>query len=734
MFRNAIDYLISKKSLFRCIISSTFILILIINLILINTLGSQHDECKGILIQGKVISVDKCDYWDTYPDQNHYFVCDFKVNVIEVIRSNIGTFPNVAVGKDIRVYYSSDSAKPIDVRVGDCVEVCARWDGDLFVGDSEYVEKIDCPTSTPTPSCSSGPIGSPQCSGNEVRQLYQDANCDQYWQTIDDCNRYIPSKCCNNGYCDSCGSQETYRCVNNVVQRLIINNGVEEWQVFDDCNSYDPPRRCIGGVCIESNDPTPEEECDQSACQEQNGPVGDSYLRDGRIYQRYNECNCFDSECQCSVLEKEEIKFIGTYISELKLIGGRTDIIKIDNVEQGPQISGTIGMHYWISVHPDKWVAGERDAPLKKGDKVKVYAIYEGLSQNPTAFGDHEGTIIGDKKYYIRKHCDQQSCQAQSKPLMGPYTKPDGKMYQQFSECNCRENICRCEEVERETSCDYEFLSPPPDSRFRIFSINEIPIKVKSKSMMGGQIIATLRFESELENIKNDKRIILEDENFDGIYEYTYNIKPVEDRALDIINKAIEENGSNTIYDTLRDFVLSVTGTYTIILPCEIENKNDLDRVAVTSKDEVLRVQADFDSFIYYRYYIDSLEKCFTSPINSIFTGRIEILTEVEKCIQDITKYLTEDNEHTVCLNTLIGLDPTAVLPIYYGYALSDILEDFDKDKANEVRLNILKDIIFRFIPDESDILTLYDIVRCVFQLMGGNPSDFPPIDFFMPI
>lgn len=378
-------------------------------IILINVANS---ECSRIIIEGKIISTS------FYDDNN----CTPDILVEKVIQGyGLGAIEGMKLVPGIKVWtWTTDCS---NLQVGDCVEVYGSW----CVTDSppvyrikksdieeSYIKEIEC-SSRPdsddeTPKCSPSPIGSPQCSGNSVQQLYQDVYCNQYWQTVDDCSRYIPSKCCNSGRCDECGGQETYRCVNNVVQRLVVNNGVEEWQVFDDCNSYDPPRRCIGGVCIKDDDPEPEEECNQAECWKQNGPVGESYLKDGRMYQRYSDCNCVGSECQCSVVEKEEIIFTGTYVSEQKLIGGSSDIIKIDNVEVGPSISGSIAIGYWIIAHPDRWVAGKRDSPLENGDRVKVYAIYEELLQNPTAFGaDHAGTIIGDKKYYIRKHIEAES-------------------------------------------------------------------------------------------------------------------------------------------------------------------------------------------------------------------------------------------------------------------------------------------------------------------------------------
>jgi len=296
---------------------------------------------------------------------------------------------------------------PISLAVGDCIEARGYWETFLAVdpisqGHVDYIKKIACRDDQgPEPTCTPGPLGSPQCSGNTVRQLYQDANCNQYWQTVDDCNRYIPSKCCTNGACQKCGEQETYRCVNNVVQRLVINNGVGEWQVFDDCNRYDPPRRCIGGVCIKIDDPTPEE-CDQAECQSQNGPIGVPYQQSGKRYQRYNECNCTESECICDTIEKEvaktEIKFLGTAIKKhTGSMPGEPDYwtVKVDEIITGPRYSGELNV---ITDQAINEIWGQEDPEIKEGYQVEVYGEYQKQENS-----DYRVVLYGSYLYYIKR-------------------------------------------------------------------------------------------------------------------------------------------------------------------------------------------------------------------------------------------------------------------------------------------------------------------------------------------
>ena len=328
---------------------------------------------------------------------------DIDVRVTEIIKDP--RYPpnkNPHVGSVSNIKYLST---PVPLAVGDCIEARGYWETFLAVdpisqGHVDYIKKIACPNEPPRPKCTPGSIGSPQCSGNVVRQLYQDADCNQYWQTVDDCSRYIPSKCCTNGACQKCGEQETYRCVNNVVQRLVINNGVEEWQVFDDCNRYNPPRRCIGGVCIKIDDSTPEEECDQVDCQSQSIDLG-QYTKDGTTYHRYRECNCLENTCQCETKQKEltsaEIIFIGTAIKFHKGEGSGTPdywTVRVEDVISGPQpCRDQLDVIIKQATNVD-W--GYVDPNIQENYKVKVYGIYKEQVNNGCNI-----VLYGSKKYHM---------------------------------------------------------------------------------------------------------------------------------------------------------------------------------------------------------------------------------------------------------------------------------------------------------------------------------------------
>jgi hypothetical protein len=344
-------------------------------------------------IRGQILQIDK-------QDANSGTI---QVLITEIIKKP--NFGDLVVGKTISISYSKT---PIQFQIGDCIEALGYWEAFLAVdpgGDHvDFIRKISCPSSPPpSKSCNPGPIGSSQCTGNAVRQLYQDSNCNQYWQTVDDCNRYIPSRCCQDGGCIKCGGQETYRCVNNVVQRLVINSGTEEWQVFDDCNSYNPPRQCIGGICVKIDEPPtpPQKECDQQSCKAQNQPIGVPYnLSNGIPCIRYKECNCDPAKesCDCISVETMEIKFKGTVVKiSDKITGSKSYTINLDQLIAGPPWSGQLGVTT-IGIFADfpKW--GHEDAGIVEGNAVEVYGRCTVKSQDV-----HSVTLNGREEYYLKK-------------------------------------------------------------------------------------------------------------------------------------------------------------------------------------------------------------------------------------------------------------------------------------------------------------------------------------------
>lgn len=132
------------------------------------------------------------------------------------------------------------------------------------------------------------------------------------------------------------------------------------------------------------------------------------------------------------------------------------------------------------------WLSRDPEAPNLKGRQAEYGRSVEDLtgiySESPSCcqdFNDNGYCDDQEGRYYIASTdilkigvvwlmidyslpqvmlaCNQQSCQAKSKPIGTTYSR-DGRIYQEFSECSCVDNACRCENVERliGEECDQE--------------------------------------------------------------------------------------------------------------------------------------------------------------------------------------------------------------------------------------------------------------------------------------
>ena len=97
----------------------------------------DNGECNaGVLIQGQIVSIS-----NPCRDFQNGSACSFKVRIDKVLKGN---FLNVVSGETIAIHYTS-GRKKLDAQVGDCIEVCANWDTDLYCGDNiGYIKKIAC--------------------------------------------------------------------------------------------------------------------------------------------------------------------------------------------------------------------------------------------------------------------------------------------------------------------------------------------------------------------------------------------------------------------------------------------------------------------------------------------------------------------------------------------------------------------------------------------------------------
>jgi hypothetical protein len=209
---------------------------------------------------------------------------------IEVSINNVITGSSGLVGTKVVVYRLSDLGAYIDfsVQPGDQVEVYGiylspqRISGPFLfelVGSEHYLRKIIEPNQ-PNPN---------QPNPNQPNPNQPNPN--------------QPSP--NQPKCTW-----TFRCNNNVVQRLCVDqNRNEYWTNYDNCNNHKQPCNCINGVCVDTTPPDgsnqPKPTCDQQACQAQDGPIGQPYTLNGAQYQRYKDCNCEDGSCKCNQVEKQ---------------------------------------------------------------------------------------------------------------------------------------------------------------------------------------------------------------------------------------------------------------------------------------------------------------------------------------------------------------------------------------------------------------------------------------------
>ncbi|NYT02429.1 MAG: hypothetical protein GKC10_06715, partial [Methanosarcinales archaeon] len=96
----------------------------------------------GIIVQGHITDGPRCD------EPSRVRSCVFSLFIDRVV-SNPGNIPAIVPGATIVVHHISESGETFDGRLGDCVEVKARYDGDLYCTPDdpqwgEYVRSINC--------------------------------------------------------------------------------------------------------------------------------------------------------------------------------------------------------------------------------------------------------------------------------------------------------------------------------------------------------------------------------------------------------------------------------------------------------------------------------------------------------------------------------------------------------------------------------------------------------------
>jgi len=185
----------------------------------------------------------------------------FGVKIIEIQGESSSRYQP---GKWIAVKFDADYI-PFELKKGMCVEIKGAWTSTDHLSLTDRMKKIEC--YQPHSKCSAGPIGPPQCSGQSLKQLYQDANCNQKWQVIDDCSSHGPSECCKNDACERCEEQRPKcsagpigppQCSGGSAKQLYLDaNCNQKWQIIDDCSRYTPSKCCKDGSCENCEEQTP---------------------------------------------------------------------------------------------------------------------------------------------------------------------------------------------------------------------------------------------------------------------------------------------------------------------------------------------------------------------------------------------------------------------------------------------------------------------------------------------
>jgi endo-1,3-1,4-beta-glycanase ExoK len=210
-----------------------------------------NGECNAaVLIQGRILNIlNPCH------DFQSGSACRFDVRIIKVLKGN---FPNVVSGQIILVSYISGSQK-FNAQVGDCVEVCATWDTNLFCGDDiGYIKKIDC---SPGPNpCTPGPTGNCKCSDGEIIwNEYLKDDCSKEWIVAEDCKNRGPDWKCENCQCvkttPKCtpGPTGNCKCLNGEIWNEYQNEDcIKEWRIAEDCKNHGPNWSCENCQCVET--------------------------------------------------------------------------------------------------------------------------------------------------------------------------------------------------------------------------------------------------------------------------------------------------------------------------------------------------------------------------------------------------------------------------------------------------------------------------------------------------
>jgi len=491
------------------------------------------------------------------------------------------------------------------------------------------------------------------------------------------------------------GCTWTFTCDNNVVKRLCVDqNGKEYWKEYDNCNNYNPKRECINGVCVDTTTPggpdQPKQTCNQQACQSQNRPIGTPYTKNGMQYQKYMECSCVNNQCKCEEIEKPGKKPsscdncmsgpVGDpYLKDGMAYQKYQECTCVDgkcnckSVEKEVPCTGIVSGHVYYA---KTWT------PIKNATLQISQNKY--LLTNPT---DDSGyfTVGG-------------SCPSALTTLT---CSADGYISDtKIGIADAKGNLEQNFELMKE-KMNFKLISPDPKSKIDLSDQDEIYIKVKSDNTKGGTIKAKLIFNPKYGDISRSEDMILDDSNYDGIYEYKIDLKALKDKLIDSFRTSLKMKDKIGMCTAIHDYVFSATGTYKLTLVEYNKPTNAITTGQFYAKSGTTGISI-IDLYI-WNWDISSLGRALSDPEGSLWTGDWRSIVELDGNLDKLILFLSEDNEGTAYIDlasTTVGLIPGAPLAfapikLYYAFMVTDWLKKHGHDKeANEIFDDTLKDVV----------------------------------------
>jgi len=200
--------------------------------------------------------------------------------------------------------------------------------------------------------------------------------------------------------------------------------------------------------------------CNRTICQSKNGPGGLPYYRDGKLYQKFNECNCTRGECNCRGVEKESncngtisghvydavtkkpIKSAGICDIEDKYV---CNVCAVTNKTGGfalGAVPGEGGGCFFCPSTTYRLRCYSADCYKTADDND------EGAFELVTT--DEKGNAYVDFYLNPKEKCLKEECKKLESYIGNPYIDEYGNKVQEKTVCKCQGCKCNCDSIEIE--------------------------------------------------------------------------------------------------------------------------------------------------------------------------------------------------------------------------------------------------------------------------------------------